>query len=395
MKPSKANQTFPDIPINRDGRTSQRVGEARYGRNTAAVIMIIFALVAIWPTLVKACPFCSPFIGSSLLMEIDSAETVVLATLAEPPTTSDDRTAEFFVVDVIKGGDRVERLSPLEVNMTGINKIGSRYLLIQIPDQKAWVRHIVSPKIWQFAREAVTIPETRENISDAEQSRRLVFCLPYLVSENERLARSAYGEFAAAPYSAINHLASQLDGEQLKSWIKSTGEDDSRLRGLLFTLLGACGDENDEEFLRVAFEHGLNKARSTELATIIAAWIKISGADALEQIDRRLLVPEKVESTRRRAAVEALRFFANVDRSGIEKTRVIESARHLLVHPDAADFIIRDLAEWEDWESLETILALWNQHGRTSAWLRPPIVDYLKACPNGNSQKALALIVNR
>ena len=78
--------------------------------------------------------------------------------------------------------------------------------------------------------------------------------------------------------------------------------------------------------------------------------------------------------------------------TAIDKSRVIASARLLLAHPDAADLIIRDLAEWEDWRSLDTILALWHDQADQCAWLRRPILAYLQACPLSTARSALAQV---
>ena len=358
--------------------------------------MIVTFALTMGQRRLEACPFCSPFVGMSLLMELDVAETVVLATLVRSPQSSDDRMAEFFVVDVLKGGGDLNRWAPLEARMVGTNEVGTRFLLLKKPGQKSsWSHRSVETEVCEFAYGAAKLPQITETSKDAERVRRLAYCLPYLASPNEQLALCAYGEFSAAPYSAVKQLSPELDGDQLKSWIKSTRKDDSTLRGLLFMLLGVCGEDDDEAFLQRAFEEGLANARSTELAAIIAAWIKVEGTEALATIDHRLLKPNDVESTRRRAAVEALRFHANVDKSVIDKSRIVASARLLLAHPQAADFIIRDLAEWKDWGALETILSLWNKHGESSTWLKSPITEYLKACPNEDSEQVLADITRK
>ena len=77
---------------------------------------------------------------------------------------------------------------------------------------------------------------------------RLAFCLPFLVSEDDELARSAYGEFSVAPYEAVKALTPHLDRELLKSWINSE-QRTSAQRCLLFTLLGLCGTADDVPFV--------------------------------------------------------------------------------------------------------------------------------------------------
>ena len=368
------------------------------GSNTTLlrVVLAVVTVSAVFPSTLWACPFCSAVEGDTLLSEVDRAKSVVLGTLVRQPSKSAHgerrRQAGFAIVNVARAEADLDPSAVIEARLTISAPVGSRHLLLNMPPGlETWQRRDISPQRWEFVTAAARLPAMRSNMSLRDRAHRLAFCLPYLASDSDALARSAYAEFAAAPYQAVKALAPYLDNEQLKLWI-ADDERSSRERSLMFTLLGVCGSELDVAFVTDAFEDGLEHKKATELASIIAAWLNIAGSEGLDEIDRRLLMPLDVPATRRRAAVEALRFHANVDGSVIERSRLLASARLLLAHPRAADLIICDLAEWEDWKSLETILGLWSEHGAECAWLNQPILNYLKACPLPTATSALAAI---
>lgn len=358
------------------------------------LVLASVVVVPVSPTVLWGCPFCSPVEGETLLSKVDRAQSIVLGILGGKPSRSAEgarkRQAEFGIVHVVRAGADFDPSAVINAHMTITAEIGSRHLLLLAHDKSAtWQRRDITPEQWEFVRGAAQLPAVTEEISVEDRVRRLAFCLPHLVSDDEALSKSAYAEFAAAPYEAVKALAPHLDAKQLKTWI-SNSERTTAERSLMFALLGVCGTADDAVFLEEAFEVSLENTKSTELASIIAAWLSITGPDGLDKIDRLLLQPEEVSSTRRRAAVEALRFHANVDGTVIDKSRLIESARLLLAHPKAADYVISDLTRWQDWGSLDAIIALRNNHSRQCRWLDAPIRDYLQACPLPAARSALA-----
>lgn len=357
------------------------------------LVFALFIVVAVFPRSLWACPFCSPVEGDTLLSEVDNARSIVLGMLVRQPSMSaegdNSRKAGFGIAQVARADANLDLSAMIDVQLAISAQCGSRHLLLQMPDESGtWQQRYISSEGWDFVRAAAGLPAITKDMSVLDRTRRLTFCLPHLVSDSETLSNSAYAEFAAAPYEAVRALAPHLDSRQLKTWIMGE-ERTSTERSMMFTLLGVCADTNDIAFVRDALEDGLKNKSSTELAAIIAAWLSITRDQGLDEIDRRLLLPEDVPSTNRRAAVEALRFHVNVDGSRIGRSRLLTSVRLLLSHPRAADFIIYDLAEWEDWQSLDAILALWKEHAKHCEWLRQPILTYLKACPLPVSRSTL------
>ena len=122
---------------------------------------------------------------------------------------------------------------------------------------------------------------------------------------------------------------------------------------------------------------------------IIAAYLTLAGSKGLDEIDRQLMEPNEISPAVRRAACRALRF--HVEEGNVfDRKRVIASCRLLLDDPKSADYAIRDLARWEDWESLDAVLRLRREHADACRWLKQPIQEYLEACPLPAASEALA-----
>jgi hypothetical protein len=76
----------------------------------------------------------------------------------------------------------------------------------------------------------------------------------------------------------------------------------------------------------------------------------------------------------------ALRFLG--EQGGvIDRDRILQSLRIMLERPQLADLVIRDLARWEDWESMPRLVQLFKEADEESSWVRVPVINYLRACP--------------
>ena len=157
---------------------------------------------------------------------------------------------------------------------------------------------------------------------------------------------------------------------------------------MIFLLLGVCADKGDLPFVKAALDERLAGDDASELDAIIATYLKLSGASGLDDIDRRLLCASDIPLETRRAAANALRFHMDHE-TVIQKSRVTASCRLLLRDPKTADYVLRDLARWEDWESLDDVIRLQQQAGE-KRWLQKPISQYLKSCPLPAARSALS-----
>ena len=353
-------------------------------------VIVACSVLALLPgRCASACSFCPPDLSPSLWKELDQAHSGVLAELIKSPDSQSSSSVSRYRVNVvlksehgIKPGDEVN--VPLNVQ----SPLGSVHLLLAGGDSSDWrsPRGISKP-MREFLITASKLPEVDKSASSDARVQRLAFALPHLVSRDQQIADSVYGEFVAAPDSAVKQLGPILNHRKLKAWIELEPVSDKHRR-LMFTLLGVCGNADDRPFVKAALDQRLEREDSFELDAIIAAYLTLSGGEGLVDIDGRLLKPTNVSLETRRAVARALRFHVD-NEAVIAKRRILSSCRMLLLDPKTADYVLGDLARWKDWESLDQVLKLQRQAGE-NRWLQEPIAQYLKACPLPEARSALA-----
>lgn len=333
-----------------------------------------------------ACKWCPPDAGPTILRQLDAAESGVLAELIRrADSNAENPVSRYRVVKVLKGalaktGD--ELLVPLNVQ----SPEGTVHLFFG--QDNSWNNPLgISSKAGQFLEMAAQLNVQSEDYRSQDRLERLEFMLPYLASPDEQIAKAAHGEFSSVPYLVLNELKSQLDHRQLVSWVQSETTFAPNRRHL-FVLLGVCGNRFDYFAVAKSFDDRLANGETVDLDAIVSAMLTLGGKKALRQVQGRVFAPE-VSLSAKRAAVDALRFHA--ERGGvIEKAKVIEIYRRLLLDPKTADFVLEDLARWKDWEALDQVLMLWETRDKNT-WLRYPISEYLKACPLPQARQQIGM----
>jgi hypothetical protein len=95
-----------------------------------------------------------------------------------------------------------------------------------------------------------------------------------------------------------------------------------------------------------------------------------------------------------RSAISALRFYHEYGKE-IPAARQNESMRQLLKRPEFAAEAIADLARWEDWEAISSVVALYDGPSDYQPGLRRSVVGYLSACPLKGGSEELAKLRER
>src|SRR4029078_9448756 len=54
-----------------------------------------------------------------------------------------------------------------------------------------------------------------------------------------------------------------------------------------------------------------------------------------------------------------------------------------------ADLVIRDLARYEDWTSVDKLFDLYKNADEKTSWVRVPVVNYLRVCPLPKAKELL------
>ena len=341
----------------------------------------------------RACPFCSA-VSLTFAQEIAQSQAAVVARLVEPPPAGALQPradgplpkGKFEVVEVLKGADLVAvaghagpDATPIETIMLEEKPVGTLYLLMGVePPALVWSSPIrVSDRAVDYLRALATLPEKGAD--------RLAFFQQHLEDEDETLARDAYDEFAVAPYPDVQALGPRMDAKKLLEWIESPKVQANRRR-LYATMLGVCGSPDDAariERILVGDDLGPDQAEiRSGLDALIACYVTLRGPEGLDLIDRLFLRrgDRDVPFAETYAAVMALRFLGE-ESSIAPRERVLESLRILLEEPKLADLVIADLARWQDWSAIDTLVGLFKTAQADNIFVREPIVNYLRACP--------------
>jgi len=370
-------------------------------RAVVALLVVPLALAA--PRPAPACPFCSA-VSLTFAQEIAQSQVAVVARLVEPPEAGSLLPkadgplpkGRFAVVEALKGGELLEAADLVESDGTRLvetimleaKPAGSTYLLLAVePPKFVWSSPIpVSERGIEYLRRLADLP--------AKGPDRLAFFQKHLEDTDEALARDAYDEFAVAPYEDVRGLESRMDPTQLLAWIENPKVPANRRR-LYATMLGVCGTKADADRIGAILEEVDPPAERREVRTgidaLIACYATLKGPEGLDLVDR-LFLDRKARSipfTETYAAVMALRFLGE-ESEVIPRQRVLESLRRLLEDPKLADLVIADLARWEDWSVVDRLAELFENAGDDNLFVREPVVNYLKSCPEPHAAEVLA-----
>ena len=374
---------------------------SRSSRPGVVVVVTLALLLGSEPA--RACPFCSA-VSLTFAQEIAQSQVAVVARLVEPPAAaslsprSDGPLPKgrFVVVKALKGGDLLEGAELVDVDgvrqietiMLEAKPVGSTFLLLAVePPKLVWSSPIpVTERGIDYLEKLAGLP--------AKGADRLAFFQQYLEDADEALARDAYDEFAVAPYDDVRALESRMDPTQLLTWIEDPKVPSNRRR-LYATMLGVCGTKADADRIGAILAEtdpaeGRKEVRSG-LDALIACYVTLKGPEGLDMVDGLFLDRKgrDVPFTETYAAVMALRFLGE-ESSSVPRERVLASLRKLLEEPKLADLVIADLARWEDWSVIDKLAELFEKADSDNIFVREPVVNYLKACPEPRAAQVLA-----
>lgn len=334
-----------------------------------------------------ACPFC-PAAAKTFAEEIETMDVSVIAKLIKLPPKADAKSDElpkgrFEIIDILsqKGGDHVKLGDEFEALYFGNGEIGKTFLVWGVePPAVNWATPLpVTERGQEYLKASLKLPK--------DGPERLVFFQNYLEDKDEMLSRDSYDEFARAPYTSLQAMKDSMNHDQLIAWIKNKDVPASRRR-LYLCMLSVCGTKDDIPFLEEMVKSTDPHARGA-LDALIASYLSMRGADGLPLIEELFLTNKEAAYSDIYSAIMSLRFHGT-EGGVIDKSRIVQSMRHLLKNPKLADLIIPDLARWEDWESLETMVVLFKEADDKSSWVRVPVVNYLRSCPLPRAKEALA-----
>jgi hypothetical protein len=348
-------------------------------------LLALSLVLALAPVAVRACPFCSA-VSMTLGEELKSSDAVVLATLINRPASSDPAggapvKSKFKIVKVLKGDKLLKGKQQIELLYFGTQEPGATFLLFGVdPKELAWGTPTA------LSQQGVKYLEKVAQLGDAP-AERLVFFQEYFEDADPLLSSDAFNEFAKAPFADVVLLKDSMHRDKLIAWIKDDKVPASRRR-LYLTMLGMCGTTADVPMIEAMIKSEDRQAR-TALDAMIGCYLNLKGADGLPLVEDLFLKNDKSEYVDTYSAIVALRVLGQ-ETNLIPKQRLVAALRHMLDRPQLADLVIPDLARWQDWGSMPKLVALFKDANEESSWVRVPVVQFLRACPDPKALEYIA-----
>ncbi|MBN8625291.1 MAG: hypothetical protein J0M17_07370 [Planctomycetes bacterium] len=360
-------------------------------RLVAAVLAVAFAFDTAGLRQAVACPFCSAA-QTTLSEDIKSNDIAVICKLVHrpeeqaadaPPEASE---CTFEVLSAIKGGEHLKAAEPgkaaqIKILYFGEQPIGTKFLAFGIdPTNLAWgTPTSLSERAIEYVTRLPKLPDTGAD--------RLAFFQDYFEDSDALLAADCYDEFAKAPYSDLVALKPRMQHDKLINWIKDPNVSTSRRR-LYLCMLSVCGTQQDVAFLEELIKNEDRQIR-TALDAMIGSYLALLGPEGMPLVENLFLKNAKAEYTDTYSAIMALRFVGQ-ETKAVSRERLMEGMRHMLDRPNLADLIIPDLTRWQDWSVMDKLVQLFKDANEESAWVRLPVVNYLRACPLPEAKEKLA-----
>jgi hypothetical protein len=362
------------------GQTVATLKPIRTGRFRAVAILMTGILLAQLSGRAAACPFCSA-VSETIRQQSISMDAVVIASSLDSELTKNQSTGvvKMKIETVLKGEALVKVGQTVDVVYYGKAEVGRRFLLSGVdPPNLQWSPMPVTPKAEEYIVKASKV--------QGDEAARLLFFSDYLEDEESLIARDAFDEFASAPYDVIKKIGPQMDHDQLIQWVKQPEIGADRKR-LYFTMLGVCGSKADLPMLEALLRNPA-KSGTIGLDALIACYLTLAGESGLPLIDELFISDNKTPFANNYAAIMALRFHGT-EGDVIPRSALVESLHKILERPELADMVIPDLAKWKDWSQIDRLKRLFKESDKDNEWVRVPVVNYLRACPLPEAEKAI------
>lgn len=351
----------------------------------AALLAMVAAMFLVGSQVATACPFCSAT-AQTFSEEIASMDGAVLAKLlkvapqsVEGKEQGEIPKATFEIYQVLKG-DFVKPKQVIEALYFGEAPVGTKFLITGVdPKRPMWSTPLkISDRAETYLAEVLKLPKDGVD--------RVRFFINYLEDKDDILGRDSYDEFAKAPYAVIKQLKPDLKRDVLMGWIKNPEISGSHRR-LYLVLLGICGTEEDLPYLEEIIR-STDRKKKLGLDSLIACYLTLKGEEGLTLIEDLYLKNKKADYAETYSAIMALRFHVT-EGEVISKDKLVAGFRLMLSRSELADLVIPDLARFEDWDSTNTLMELYRKADANNAWVRVPVINFLRASPKPEAKRLL------
>jgi hypothetical protein len=334
-----------------------------------------------------ACPFCSQA-GKTLLEEINDADMVMYGSLKNPRQDPDQ--TDFEIESVVKKHEAVagKKMITLEKYIAGGTIAKDKRWLIFCTMFKGridlYMAQAVDPNsgIDKYLIQALKYQDRKE-----EPAKRLRFFFDYLDNAEPEIANDALKEWSFADYKDYRDLAKDLPADKLSKWLADPKTAPHRI-GLYASLLGHCGKAEHIALLQGMVKDPAKWANAG-LDGILAGYVLLDPKEGWKAINE-LLGKRSLSFGVRNSALRAARFFLDSRPDVVTRGQVVSGMYQLLDHNDIADFVIEDFRKRDEWNALETILALDTKSTHDIAIIHRAILRYALCVPVDHDPKELA-----
>ncbi len=343
-----------------------------YHFSTITTVLVLSTLLTTQVAL--SCPFCSAP-SLTLTEQLDASQVTALVQWTGGKESNRDEgftgTTDYKIVKIERDESNtlaVDQTVTLDRFRPG--KEGDLFLLLGT---------VIEEKIeWGSPLE---VTETSYNYMTQAPSKetptveRIQYFIKFLEYPDTLIATDAYGEFANAPYEDIVPLAPLMPREKLREWLNDPQVTPTR-NGLFGLMLGLCGKEEDAEFLKLKIMEPTEDFR-LGIDGVMSGYLLLTGAEGLDLIDAEKLSNRKVPFSETFAAMQALRFMWTYSPERIAPERLRDSMELLLERPNLSDLVIVDLARWEDWDIMDSLMTLYDREEYDVPSIKRAIVRFL------------------
>ena len=385
---SYSAQTHPKAPLDRDRYSLPRLNRNALalcwrgiaGRGLAVALGILLTLL---PAVSQACPFCES-VQQTIRQQSLTMDAVVIASSVDSHLTRnlDTGIVKMKIHQVLRGGELVKVDQVIDAIYYGDVKVGRRFLLSGVdPPELQWSCLPLTEDFEKYIIGAINLKE--------DPLSRLRYFRKFLENDDRLISRDAYDEFASTPYEEMMKLGAEMDHDRLVEWVQNP-EIGADRRRLYFTMLGICGSKDDLPMLEAQLRTP-TKSVSSGLDALIACYLTLAGEKGLPLINELFITNKKAPFKETYAAIMAIRFHGT-DGGVIPRSALVESLHAVLERPELADMVIPDLAKWDDWSQVNRMVKLFKDADEKKNWVRVPVVNYLRACPLPEAQKAIEVL---
>ncbi len=229
------------------------------------------------------------------------------------------------------------------------------------------------------------------------QAKRLEYFLPHLEHVDPLVAIDAWAEFGNSSYNDVVAVRSLMSPEHLRAWIADPRMSPERL-GLYGMMLGLSGTPADAEFLlRQMCSEGQITIKATADARksfrfgaegLMGGYLLLTGEPGLQHLEKVIVLTRDMPDTACHAFVQSLQFIWSYESDVVSHSRIQQSMRLLLKDESMREIAITNLSRWEDWETLSTLITMFNGECADDRSTQKAILHFAQACAKNSKTKA-------